>query len=215
VWRLTLKDPDETKVGRAVANAMTELALATIPGFYAATGSPSGGGPYGVYRPATIDAALVPQYVTRLGGETTVVDSCVTPADVTPVATPAETGVAFPTGPTTRAPIGVVVGTRSGDKGGNANLGVFARSDAAWTWLDSFLSTNELVRLLPEIAPLRVERFRFPLLRSLNFVVHDLLEEGVAASSRQDAQAKSLGEWLRSRVVAVPDELVPEAVRRG
>jgi hypothetical protein len=85
---------------------------------------------------------------------------------------------------------------------------VFARSDEAWAWLDAFLSTDELRRLLPETSSLAIDRYRLPALRSLNFVIHGLLEEGVAASTRQDAQAKGLGEWLRSRVVAIPTSLV-------
>ena len=110
--------------------------------------------------------------------------------------------------PTVRAPLGRVVGTRSGDKGGNANLGVFARSDAAWAWLDEFLTIERLRELLPEVADLPVDRHRLPALRSLNFVIHGLLEEGVAASTRQDPQAKSLGEWLRARVVELPQALL-------
>jgi hypothetical protein len=105
-------------------------------------------------------------------------------------------------------PLGQLFGARSGDKGGNANVGVFARSDDAWAWLDGFLSVEEIRRLLPEAAPLVIDRYRLANLRSLNFVIHGLLEEGVAASTRQDAQAKGLGEWLRSRVVDVPTSLL-------
>jgi hypothetical protein len=107
-----------------------------------------------------------------------------------------------------RAPLGRVFGSRSGDKGGNANLGVFARSDAAWAWLDEQLTTERLRALLPEVATLKIDRHRLPAIRSLNFVLHGLLEEGVAASTRQDAQAKSLGEWLRARVVEMPEALL-------
>jgi len=107
-----------------------------------------------------------------------------------------------------RAPLGQVLGARSGDKGGNANLGVFARSDAGWAWLDDFLTTERLQALLPELRPFAIDRHRFPALRSLNFVVHGLREEGVAAATRQDAQAKSLGEWLRARVVELPEALL-------
>ena len=114
-----------------------------------------------------------------------------------------------PRGAAVRAPIGRIVGTRSGDKGGNANLGVFARSDAAWAWLDAFLTTERLRELLPETAAFAIDRYRLPALRSLNFVIHGLLEEGVAASTRQDPQAKSLGEWLRARVVELPQALLP------
>ena len=101
-----------------------------------------------------------------------------------------------------------MVGTRSGDKGGNANLGVFARSADAFEWLDGFLSTDRLRELLPEAGPLRVDRHRLPNIWSLNFVIHGLLGDGVAASDRQDPQAKSLGEWLRARVVDVPETLL-------
>ena len=70
------------------------------------------------------------------------------------------------------------------------------------------MTDEEFRRLLPETAPLAIDRYRLPALRSLNFVIHGLLEEGVAASTRQDAQAKGLGEWLRSRVVEVPSSLL-------
>ena len=98
---------------------------------------------------------------------------------------------------------------RSGDKGGNANLGVFARSDEAWAWIDEFLTVERLRELLPEVSGLPVDRHRLPGLRSLNFLIHGLLEEGVAASTRQDGQAKSLGEWLRARHVDLPEVLLP------
>jgi hypothetical protein len=105
-------------------------------------------------------------------------------------------------------PLGRVFGTRSGDKGGNANLGIFARSDAAWAWLDAFLTVERLRALLPEVRALEIERHRLPALRSLNFVIRGLLEEGVAASTRQDPQAKGLGEWLRARHVDMPGALL-------
>jgi hypothetical protein len=207
LWRLSVKDPDERKVGRAVSNAMIELALANIPGFFGVGGGPSGGRPYGVYRPAVVPADLVPQHVVVLGGEQTVIDSTAPPGStrVTPRPGPS---AAVPTGATRPAPLGRVVGARSGDKGGNANLGVFARTDEAWAWLDDFLTTDRLQDLLPEAADLEVQRHRLPSLRSLNFVLVGLLQEGVAASTRQDGQAKSLGEWLRARVVDVPASLL-------
>ena len=207
LWRLSVKDPDERKVGRAVSNAVIELALANIPGFFGVGGGPSGGRPYGVYRPSVVPAELVPQHVVQLGGDQTVVDS-VAPTGSTTVTPAPGPGAPAPTGETVAVPLGRIVGARSGDKGGNANLGVFARSDEAWAWLDAFLTTDRLQALLPEAADLQVERHRLPSLRSLNFVLVGLLQEGVAASTRQDGQAKSLGEWLRARVVEVPASLV-------
>ncbi len=114
----------------------------------------------------------------------------------------------FTVGETTRAPLGSIVGARSGDKGGNANVGVFTRSADAFDWLDDFLTVERLSELLPEVAEMRVDRVRFPKIWSLNFVIHGLLQEGVAASTRQDAQAKAVGEWLRARVVDMPVSLL-------
>ncbi len=207
-WRLTVKDPDEAKVGRALSGAMIETALASIPGFYALSGAPRSASPYGVHRPALIDAALVPQ-VVHLPGETVTVDSTAVPGTVSVIVIPPP-AEPLPPGPTAAAPLGRVVGARSGDKGGDANLGVFARTDAAWAWLASFLTVDRLQELLPETAGLPVERHELPNLRALNFVVQGLLGDGVAASTRRDAQAKSLGEWLRARIVDVPTALLPQ-----
>jgi hypothetical protein len=206
-WRLTLKDGDERKVGRAVADAVVELALASIPGFFIPGASPSAGSAFGVYRPAVVPSNLVPQYVTVLGGKRTTIDS-VAPTTSADVVVDDSVSDIVTSGRTTMAPLGILFGTRSGDKGGHANLGIFARNDEAWVWLDGFLSIEEIRRLLPETRPLVIDRYRLPALRSLNFVVHDLLEEGVAASTRQDAQAKGLGEWLRSRYVPIPTALL-------
>lgn len=103
-------------------------------------------------------------------------------------------------------PLGRVVGARSGDKGGTANLGVWVRDVRAYEWLAAFLTVERLAELLPETAAYDVVRFELPNLAALNFVIPGLLGEGVASSTRADPQAKGLGEWLRSRVVDVPDE---------
>ena len=206
-WRVTVKDSDERKVGRAFSNAFIETALASIPGFYGLAGGPSSASPFGVYRPAVVSADLVPNYV-HVGGATAQVES------TAPANGDASTGVASVAaaaslgGVTERVPLGRIIGARSGDKGGNANLGVFARTAEAYEWLAGQLSVERLRELLPETAGLRIDRYDLPNLWSLNFVVHDLLEEGVAASSRIDAQAKSLGEWLRARVVDIPADLL-------
>ncbi|MFP6654461.1 MAG: acyclic terpene utilization AtuA family protein [Myxococcota bacterium] len=207
IWHLSVKDADEKKVGRAFANAMTELALATIPGYFG-IGGPAAGRPFGIYEPARVPAKAVPQEVVFIDGDARQIDSVIPPGNVTIV--PAKgPSVALPICATKRLPIGRILGARSGDKGGNANLGVFARSDEAWAWLDDFLTTERLRTLLPEVAQFKVDRTRLPALRSLNFVIHGILEEGVAAATRQDGQAKSLGEWLRARVVDVPEVLIP------
>ncbi len=207
-FKISLKDADADKVGRAVSSAMIELALSSIPGFTSVGGGPGGGRLFGVYEPARVPAEIVPQQVVLLGGNSGEVSSVIPRAEVNVTPTPGPTAAA-PGGPTRRMPLGTIYGARSGDKGGNANLGVFARSDEAWAWLDGFLTTEKLQELLPETAELPVDRYALPAIRSLNFVLHGLLGEGVAASTRQDGQAKSLGEWLRARVVDLPEALLP------
>ena len=206
IWRLTVKDPDERKVGRAFANANVHTGLSSIPGMYGLGGGPAAGRPYGVYHPATVPSDLVPQYVHVRGGESVQIES------VAPTGAPIDVDVSPPaaaaTGETTELPLGTVVGTRSGDKGGDANLGVYARSDAGWAWIDGFLTVAKIKELLPEASELTVERYRLPKIRSMNFLIRGLLEEGVAASTRQDGQAKALGEWLRARIVPIPNSLL-------
>ncbi len=208
IWRVTVKDRDEQKVGRAFSNANVHTALSSIPGMYGLSGGPGAAGPFGVYRPATVPSDLVPQYVHVLGGESVTIDS------TAPTGEPIEPHVAPvgppPVGGTTEAALGSIIGARSGDKGGDANLGVYARSDEGWLWLDNFLTVAKFQELLPETASLVVHRHRLPNIRSLNFVVRGLLEEGVAASTRQDGQAKALGEWLRARIVPLPTSLIGE-----
>jgi hypothetical protein len=111
-------------------------------------------------------------------------------------------------GPTRRVPLGAVAGARSGDKGGSATLGVYARSDEGYAWLAAYLTEDRLRALLPEVEQARRELL--PGLRSVLFQLPGLLGEGVAAGTRFDPQAKAVGEWLRSRLVDVPVALLPD-----
>jgi hypothetical protein len=197
--RITVKDGDERKVGRAFSAALTELALASYPGYFGGGASTQS---YGVYWPAAIPADLVWQEVV-VNGDRTVVES--TPSqDLVAVSHPVGGAVRRDLGETVRAPLGRVAGARSGDKGGNANVGVWVTSDDAYAWLDGLLTVEHFKQLLAETTELEVERHPLPNLRAINFVVRGLLGEGVASSTRQDAQAKGLGEYLRAKVVDVP-----------
>jgi hypothetical protein len=114
----------------------------------------------------------------------------------------------LPPGPTRRAPLGAVAGARSGDKGGDANVGVWARTEDGWRWLAHTLTVARFKELLPETAHLPVERFVLPNLLAVNFVVAGLLGEGVAAQARFDPQAKAVAEWLRARRLEIPESLL-------
>jgi hypothetical protein len=223
-----IHDADRARAGRAFSRAAVELALASYPGC-TLTSAPADATPYGVFTAVHRPQDAV-AHTAVLGDGTRVPVASPTPAgdepardeptsderaregpataDPNPAGMPT-TGVSTPDkGATTRAPLGRVIGARSGDKGGDANLGVWARTDDAYAWLCGYLTTGELRRLLPEAAELAIDRYELPHLRALNFVLRGLLGAGVAASTRFDPQAKALGEWLRSRLADIPAALL-------
>jgi hypothetical protein len=116
---------------------------------------------------------------------------------------------ALPTGPTRKVQLGTIYGARSGDKGGIANIGVFARSAEAYAWLESSLTVDRIREMMPDVADLQIDRFELPNLWSLNFILHGFLGEGVSSSLRLDAQAKGLAEYLRACRFEVPVSLLP------
>ncbi len=203
---ITVKDPDAAKVGRAFSNKVIEMALANYPGFFVTT-PPGDASPFGVYWPTLVPAECVDHAVV-IGGERIPIPPAPVPAVRPDVSVPAPHLVAPPSGPTERLPLGTVCGARSGDKGGNANVGLWARNAATFAWLEQYLSVQRFKQLVPEAAALRVERHPLPNILSMNFVVAGLLGDGVAASTRSDPQAKSLGEFLRARVVDIPRALL-------
>ncbi|MGW9041740.1 acyclic terpene utilization AtuA family protein [Streptomyces lydicus] len=204
--RLVVRDADPDAVGRVVSGAAVELALASYPGFHV-TAPPAKGSPYGVFEAVAVDPAEVAHRAVLPDGSRVAVAPPRTtrePARLPDPPLPAP----LPDGPTRRGPLGRVAGARSGDKGGDANIGVWAVSDDAWRWLAHTLTVDLLRHLLPETADLVVTRHVLPNLRALNFTVEGLLGEGVAAQARFDPQAKGLGEWLRSRHLDIPEALL-------
>jgi hypothetical protein len=219
--RVTVKDPSPDVVGRAFSAAAVELALASYPGF-TMTSPPGNASPYGVYRPAYVDRSEVEQVVVMPDGERfPLVDSgfeTLVPRSSTSVRSVVEEGALAPVskppaaGPTKRVPLGTFVHARSGDKGGDANIGLWVgqgeRRDERIAWLLGMATPDWVRALLPETQDLEVEVFALPNLGGVNVLVHGLLGEGVAASTRFDPQAKAVGEWLRSRLVDVPEDLL-------
>jgi hypothetical protein len=171
------------------------------------TAPPGEATPYGVYHPAYLSNARVEHRVVTQNDERIEVHAEAGAA--TPATPPPEPpGSPYEPGPTWRMPLGALAGARSGDKGGNANVGVWVRTDETYKWLAAYLDVAMFQQLLPETAAFKVDRYELPNLRALNFVVEGLLGEGVASSTRQDPQAKGLGEWLRARHVDVPTALL-------
>ncbi|MFC4002197.1 acyclic terpene utilization AtuA family protein [Prauserella oleivorans] len=207
--RITVKDPDARKVGRAFSGAVMEVILAGPAGLHTTT-PPTAESAYGVYWPALIPADLIEQRVVLPDGTTRTIGRAEhAPATGQPVPPPHPATVAV-RAPTRTVPLGRVCAARSGDKGGNANVGVWVRTDTAYAWLRDYLTVDRLRTLIPEASPLTIHRHELPNLRALNFVLVGLLGEGVAASVRPDPQAKGLGEYLRSRHVPIPITVLEE-----
>jgi hypothetical protein len=227
--RITVMDPDPAKVGRSFSGAAIELALASYAGFHTTT-PPTPETAYGVYWPTFVPATEVEHVVVLPGGTRQVIPPPAVSAALTPrppdhpanrapgrPTRPTRAAPERPSDPTGRAPgdptrrvaFGLVCGARSGDKGGNANVGLWARQPEAYGWLRDYLDVARFKELLPEAAGLEVRRYELPNLCALNFVVVGLLGLGVAASTRPDPQAKGLGEYLRSRYADIPVRLLP------
>ena len=202
--RLGVMDPDPAKVAR-FSSAIVELALVSIPGF-TATAPPAKGTPAIQHWPTLVaNQHVQPQVV--IGGQTITI-APPTGVDSPPAQPTLTAAKQIPIGRTfVSLPFGRLFGTRSGDKGGNANLGAWARSAAAYDFLREYLSSDQLKILLPDLASYAVERYELPNLRALNFYIRGILGEGVAASLKSDPQAKTLGEYLRVKTIDEPQEL--------
>ncbi|MHA5047292.1 acyclic terpene utilization AtuA family protein [Streptomyces sp. SD15] len=204
---LVVRDRNQDAVGRALSGAAVELALAGYPGFHVLS-PPGKGAPYGVFEDVYVDQGAVDHVAVLHDGRRIPVAPALHTLELEPAPEPSLPEPPLPGAPTRRAPLGLVAGARSGDKGGNANVGVWARTDDAWRWLAHELTDDRFQNLITESRHLKVVRHLLPNLRALNFVVEGILGEGVAAQHRFDPQAKGLGEWLRSRHLDIPESLL-------
>jgi len=218
--RCHVKSASPEPVGRAFSAAAIELALSSYPGF-AVSRPPAAGTSYGIYRPAFVPQGEVPHVVVLADGRRIDIDPPRSPASG---ATGSASGAMWPgfasnrgriapLAGVVRAPLGRLAFARSGDKGGDANVGLWIpaghpRRDEAYDWLVNLLDVETIGRLLPETVELDMEIHPLANLRAVNIVIHGLLGDGVAASTRFDPQAKALGEWIRARFVEIPKDLV-------
>jgi hypothetical protein len=193
---VAVKSRDERLVGRTFSAAAVELALANYPGFFS-TGSPGDAQSFGVYWPALVANEEVTQVVVHGDGRRESIASSPAGGQRAQRARPPDAAVAV--GPRSGETLGSHFAARSGDKGGNANVGVWARDDAGYAWLAQHLTPAAITALLPEAAGLAVRRTLLANLRAVNIVIVGFLGEGVASSTAFDPQAKGLGEYLLSR----------------
>jgi len=207
--RVSVKSKNADLVGRMFNAKMIELALANYPGFFTGGGVRSGG-PVLVYWPALIDSKYIKETVHVDGKKIEVLPTNQLgleeiyyqkqPIEVPPA----------PSDAPLRKPLGELFGARSGDKGGCANIGVWAKTENAFSFLNEYLTVETLKKLMPDVAEFDIDRYELPNILSLNFYIHGILQDGVSSNTRKDGQAKSLGEYLRSKYIDMPKSLIEE-----
>ena len=204
---VSVKSKDQNLVGRLFSAKIIELALANIPGFFAQGGVKSSG-PVIIYWPALVDSKHIKEKVHIDGEEIEVIPTSQLeleeiyyqkePIKIKKIKKEDEKEIYF----------GEIYGTRSGDKGGCANLGVWAKNANSFAFLHNFLTVKKLKELLPDLNQYKIERFELANINSLNFYIHDILQDGVSSNDKKDGQAKSLGEYLRAKKVKVPQSII-------
>ena len=204
---VSVKSKDQNLVGRLFSAKIIELALANIPGFFAQGGVKSSG-PVIIYWPALVDSKHIKEKVHIDGEEIEVIPTSQVeleeiyyqkePIKIKKIKKEDEKEIYF----------GEIYGTRSGDKGGCANLGVWAKNANSFAFLHDFLTVKKLKELLPDLNQYKIERFELANINSLNFYIHDILQDGVSSNDKKDGQAKSLGEYLRAKKVKVPQSII-------
>ncbi len=204
---VSVKSKDQNLVGRLFSAKIIELALANIPGFFAQGGVKSSG-PVIIYWPALVDSKHIKEKVHIDGEEIEVIPTSQLeldeiyyqkePIKIKKIKKEDEKEIYF----------GEIYGTRSGDKGGCANLGVWAKDANSFAFLHDFLTVKKLKELLPDLNQYKIERFELANINSLNFYIHDILQDGVSSNDKKDGQAKSLGEYLRAKKVKVPQSII-------
>jgi hypothetical protein len=196
------------------ARGIYGLYLSSYPGFFHDGGAHRATDPHPRidYWPALLPAELADHRVVFASGESVGVAPVPSvPFDGQPAGSEPEPP--RPMGPERRRALGDVVHARSGDKGGNSNVGVWlpaalADDDEAWEWLRRTLSTATLRELLPEAKDLPIVRHEFPHLRAVHVVLVGLLGTGGSSNLRVDQVGKAVGEYLRAKHLSIPDALV-------
>lgn len=209
--RISVADPDAATAGREFSSPVVATALGSFPGLYLTT-PPGSATEFMMGWPTLIDASHLRARV-RVDDRDVDVSA---PTRTQPVAADetrtALAGNDLPGAELTTVRIGTYVGARSGDKGGNANLGLWVRDERDMPLLEYLTDPDRLTTLLPELAPHEIRVYALPNLLAFNVVIVGLLGNGVAASLREDPQAKSLGERFRAVRARVPSTLVPQLI---
>jgi hypothetical protein len=187
------------------AARISSLYLSSYPGFYQDTGvPPSRPRPRIDYWPALLANEAVHHDVMLDGCERISIPPPAIAAEVEQPTHPEPSGNAGDFGPTRGGPLGTVTFARSGDKGANSNVGIWAREPRAWPWLCNALTTKTLRSLVPELAEIDIVRHEFPHLHAVHFVLRGLLAPAGSSNLRVDQVGKAVGEYLRAKQLEIP-----------
>jgi hypothetical protein len=110
----------------------------------------------------------------------------------------------------TLVPLSRIATARSGDKGEGSNVGVMARSEAAYSFLKQHLDAERVRKHMSAINLGPVKRYEADNLRLLNFLLSDSLGGGGSASLRTDAQGKTHGLAVLRLKIDVPQNVLDE-----
>lgn len=102
-----------------------------------------------------------------------------------------------------------IASARSGDKGNDSNIGVWAQTEERYQFLVGALTEDVVATHFRALCKGGVTRYELPNLKAINFILHDSLDGGGAASLRTDAQGKTLSLGLLQLTLDVPDDLLP------
>ncbi len=103
--------------------------------------------------------------------------------------------------------LGQIAHARSGDKGGDSNVGVIADSPEAYEVVRRELTPERVGRHFAAVCRGGVTRYEVPNLLALNFILRDSLGGGGAASLKTDAQGKTHAQGMLALEIEVPDDL--------
>ncbi|MBM3650126.1 MAG: DUF1446 domain-containing protein [Alphaproteobacteria bacterium] len=103
---------------------------------------------------------------------------------------------------------------RSGDKGDNANIGIFARAPEYQPILDSEVTEEAVAKYFAHRIQGTVSRWRLPGIDGFNFLLRQALGGGGMASLKADPLAKAFAQMLLDMPVRVPAALVREGEGR-
>jgi hypothetical protein len=204
ILKIDVKSSSPEKVGRIFSAKVIELALANYPG-WTAQSEIKQALPFISYWPALVDSKNVKEKL-HFNNKSKVIEIMKhqeQPANLEKINIDE-----YVSKDIKKINFGRIFGTRSGDKGGCANLGVWAKDASSFSYLYHFLTVKQLKKLLPDLECFEIERYELPNIFALNFYVKGMLENGVSSNNRKDGQAKSLGEYLGTKLIDCPKEFI-------